>query len=178
MWLVTTILNSRTLMDGLKTQTFTKKYVQFKYIYIYIYIYIYGERDTNNQVSWCGPAVGSSSAGCSVVSDSLWSHGLQPAKLLCPWNAPGKNTVVDCHCLLQGTFPTQGLNAGPLHCRQILYHLSHQGSPAGSTLKSLVKGHHVFGAFLNQCIPSLLPVNPHLPGSHASLLISPYLKRS
>ena len=91
MWLVTTILNSRTLMDGLKTQTFTKKSVQFKYIYIYIY----GERDTNNQVSWCGPAVGSSSAGCSVVSDSLWSHGLQPAKLLCPWNAPGKNTVVD-----------------------------------------------------------------------------------
>ena len=39
MWLVTTILNSRTLMDGLKTQTFTKKSVQFKYIYIYIYIW-------------------------------------------------------------------------------------------------------------------------------------------
>ena len=37
----------------------------------------------------------------SVVSDSLWSHGLQPARLLCPWNFPGKNTEVSCHFLLQ-----------------------------------------------------------------------------
>ena len=34
-----------------------------------------------------------------------------------------------CHSLLQGIFPTQGSNPGLLHCRQILYHLSHQGSP-------------------------------------------------
>ena len=34
-----------------------------------------------------------------------------------------------CHFLLQGIFPTQGLSSGLLHCRQILYHLSHQGSP-------------------------------------------------
>ena len=33
-----------------------------------------------------------------------------------------------CHFLLQQIFPTQGLNPGPLHFRQILYHLSHQGS--------------------------------------------------
>ena len=33
------------------------------------------------------------------------------------------------HSLLQGIFPTQGSNSGILHCRQILYHLSHQGSP-------------------------------------------------
>ena len=32
-----------------------------------------------------------------------------------------------CHSLLQGIFPTEGLNLGLLHCRQILYHLSHQG---------------------------------------------------
>ena len=31
-----------------------------------------------------------------------------PARLLCPWNSPGKNTGVGCHSLLQGTFPTQG----------------------------------------------------------------------
>ena len=37
------------------------------------------------------------------------------------------NTGVGCHFLLQGIFPTQGLNQGLLHCRQILYHLSHQG---------------------------------------------------
>ena len=36
---------------------------------------------------------------------------------------------MDCHFLLQGIFPTQGLNPGLLHCGQTLYHLSHQGSP-------------------------------------------------
>ena len=41
----------------------------------------------------------------------------------------GKNTGVACHALLQGIFPTQGLNPGLPNCRQILYHLSHQGSP-------------------------------------------------
>ena len=43
--------------------------------------------------------------------------------------SPGKNTGMGCHVLLQGTFPTQGLNPSLLHCRQILYFLSHQGSP-------------------------------------------------
>ena len=52
-----------------------------------------------------------------------------PTRLLCPWNSPGKNTGVGSHSLLQGIFPTQGSNVGPLHCRQILYHLSHQESP-------------------------------------------------
>ena len=65
----------------------------------------------------------------SVVSDSLQTHGLQPATLLCPWDFPGKNTEVGCHSLLQRIFLTQGLTPGLLHCRQILYHLSHQGSP-------------------------------------------------
>ena len=45
------------------------------------------------------------------------------------WNPPGKNTGVGCHSLLQGIFPIQVSNPGLLHCRQILYHLSHQGSP-------------------------------------------------
>ena len=49
--------------------------------------------------------------------------------LLCPWNSPGKNTGVGCHALLQGIFPTQGSNPGLSHYEQILYHLSHQGSP-------------------------------------------------
>ena len=65
----------------------------------------------------------------SAVSDSLRPHGLQPTRLLCPWDSPGKNTGVDCLSLLQGIFPTQGLNPGLPHCRQILYQLSHQGSP-------------------------------------------------
>ena len=46
-----------------------------------------------------------------------------------PWNAPGQNTGVGSLSILQGIFPTQGLNPDLLHCRQILYHLSHQGSP-------------------------------------------------
>ena len=64
-----------------------------------------------------------------VVSDSLGSHGLQPARLLCPWIFPGKNTRVGCHLLLHGVFPIHGLNPCFLLCRQILYHLSHQESP-------------------------------------------------
>ena len=49
--------------------------------------------------------------------------------VLCPWDSPGKNTGVGCHFLLQGIFPTQGSNPGLPHCRQILYHLSHQERP-------------------------------------------------
>ena len=44
-------------------------------------------------------------------------------------DSPGKNTGVGCHALLQGIFPTQGQNPGLLHCKWILYHLSHQRSP-------------------------------------------------
>ena len=44
-------------------------------------------------------------------------------------NSPGQNTGVGSHSLLQGIFPTQGLKPGFAHCRQILYQLSHQGSP-------------------------------------------------
>ena len=60
----------------------------------------------------------------SVMPDSLRPHGLQPTRLLCLWDFPGKDTGVGCHFLLQGIFPTQGSNLGPLHCRQILYWLS------------------------------------------------------
>ena len=69
---------------------------------------------------------------CSVVSNSLWPHGLQPTKLLGPWNSPGKNTGVGCNSLLQGIFPTQGSNPRLL-C--LLYWevgslwLHHSGSP-------------------------------------------------
>ena len=63
-----------------------------------------------------------------VVSDSLWLHGLEPTRLLCLWNPTGKNTRVVSCSLLQGIFPTQRLNPGLLCCRQILYHLSHQGT--------------------------------------------------
>ena len=44
-------------------------------------------------------------------------------------NSPGKNTGMSCHALLQGNFPIPGSNPGLPHCRQILYHVSPQGSP-------------------------------------------------
>ena len=68
------------------------------------------------------------SENCSVVSDSLRPHGLYG-----PWNSPGQNTGMGSLSFLQGIFPTQRLNPGLLHCRQILYQLSHQGSPCIST---------------------------------------------
>ena len=64
----------------------------------------------------------------SVMPDSLRPHGLQPSRLFCPWDFPGKDIGVGCHFLLQGIFPTQGLNLGLLHYRQILYRLSYKGS--------------------------------------------------
>ena len=45
---------------------------------------------------------------CSIASDSLRLYGLRPARLLCPWDSPGKNTGVGCLVFLQGIFPTQG----------------------------------------------------------------------
>ena len=73
-------------------------------------------------ISW--EHVESESVSHSFVSDSLQPHGL-----LCPWNSPGKNTGVGCHSFLQGIFPTQESNLNLPYYRQILYCLSHQGSP-------------------------------------------------
>ena len=64
-----------------------------------------------------------------VMSNCLRPHGLQPTRLLCPWDSPGKNAGVVCHFLLQRIFPIQGLNPGLLHCRQVLYPLSYEASP-------------------------------------------------
>ena len=66
---------------------------------------------------------------CSVLSDSLQPHGLQPIRLFCTRSSPGKNTGVGWHSLLQRIIPSQVSNPGLLQCRWILYHLSHQGSP-------------------------------------------------
>ena len=57
------------------------------------------------------------------------SHSLQPHGLYSPWNSPGQNIGVGGLSLLQGIFPIQGSNLGLLHCRWILYQLSHKGSP-------------------------------------------------
>ena len=80
---------------------------------IHICMYVY--------ICWNASAV--SGESCSVVSDSLWPHGLYS-----PRNSPGQNTGVGRLSLLQRTFLNQELNQGLLHCRQILYQLSYEGS--------------------------------------------------
>ena len=49
-------------------------------------------------------------------------------------DTPGKNTGVGWHAIFQGIFPTWGSNLGLPHCRQILYPLSHKGSPSFTTV--------------------------------------------
>ena len=73
----------------------------------------------------------------SVMSDSLRSHGLQPTRLFCPWNSPGKNTGMGCHAFHQGIFLTQRANLYLLHCTQILYPLSPQGAMQDTQVQSL-----------------------------------------
>ena len=63
----------------------------------------------------------------SVISDSLQPYGLWPARFLCPWDSPGKDTGVGCHFLLQGIFLTQGANLSLLHWQADSLPLSQQG---------------------------------------------------
>ena len=84
------------------------------------------------------------SISCKKVSGCCCCLVLKSCLTLChtPWTVAhksplsmgfsGKNTGVGCHALLQGICPTQGLNPGLLHCREILYHLSHKRSPRDS----------------------------------------------
>ena len=82
-------------------------HTQRQYTFAHIVLYLVAQMC----LTLCGP-MDYSPSGSSV-------HG----------ESPGENTEVGCHALLQGIFPTQGSNQGFPHCRWILYHLSHQGSP-------------------------------------------------
>ena len=53
-----------------------------------------------------GSSVSETWSMCSVISNSLRLHGLQPARLPYPWNFSGEHTEVGCHFLFQGIFPT------------------------------------------------------------------------
>ena len=100
----------------------------------------------------------------SVVSNSLQPYGLQPARLLCPRNFPGKNSGVGCHFLLQGLFRTQGSNPHLLLWQPDSLALSHQGKPnyhyniIQNTLSALN-------------ILSALPCNPWQPTFTASMVL-------
>ena len=80
-------------------------------VYIYIYACVCVCMSAQLCLTLCNPM------DCSPPGSSI--HGV----------SPGQNTGVGCHALLQGIFLTQGSNPGLPHCRRVLYHLSHQGSP-------------------------------------------------
>ena len=71
------------------------------------------------------------------MSDSLGSHGLEPSRLLCPWDSPGKNTGVDCHAIPQGNLPDLRIELGSL-ALQADFLLS--GPPGKSSEKYFLKG--------------------------------------
>ena len=147
--------------------TYTCIYLRALYILIYIYkhTYIYLHNNINVMtiyvLKWCS----------SVMSDSLWPHGLQPTRLLHPWNFPGKSIRVGCHFLLQGIFLTQGSNPGLPRCRQTLYHLSHQGSPYMSAVQfsSVTQSYLTLRNPMNCSTPGL-PVHHQLPEFSLKLL--------
>ena len=117
---------------------------------------------------------------CSVMSDSLWPHGLYR-----PWNSPGQNTGVGSLSLMQGIFPTQRLNPHHPHCRWILYQLSYQGSPlpkvrlfkttiwkhpctpmfiAALFTKAKTRKQHQFSSVTQSCPTLCDPMNYSTPG--------------
>ena len=103
-------LKKQQLEQDMEQQTGSKvekEYVKAIYCHLAYLTYMHSESESH-----------------SVVSNSLRPHGLYS-----PWNSPGQNTGVGSFSLLQGIFPTQGLNPGLPHCRQILDRLSHQGNP-------------------------------------------------
>ena len=109
-----------------------------------------------NQIIFCimTPKGRNESESWSVVSNSLLPH-----RLCSPWNSTGQNTGMGSFSFFQGIFPTQGLNLGLLHCRQIHYQLSYQGSPKGEERLALL-------AFPSLETPSLLHFwRKYLPGS-------------
>ena len=67
---------------------------------------------------------------CQLLNhvDCLRPHELQPTRLLYSWNSPDKNSSLGSHSILQAFFPNQGSKLDLLHCRPILYSLSHKGS--------------------------------------------------
>ena len=77
----------------------------------------------------------------SVVSNfvHVQPYGLQPARLLCPWDFLGKSSGVCCHALLWGIFPTQVSNLGLLHCRQIFYHWVTREAPSNGCYENQMR---------------------------------------
>ena len=79
----------------------------------------------------------------------LRPHGLEPARLFCPWDFPGKNTEVSYHFLLQGVFLTQGSNLCLLHWQADSLPLSHWGNSPAKMLGDAKKAQDTTENYLN-----------------------------
>ena len=97
----------------------------------------------------------------SVRSDPLRPRGLQLARLLCPWDSPGKSTGVGSHALLHRIFLTQGSSPDLPHYGRILYFLSHQGSPAPTGKPQILEYSRLFLCLLISLCILLGQFHPH-----------------
>ena len=86
--------------------------------------------------AWCGPPPPKKATAVGDNMDGPWKWKWKSLGcvwlFVTPWNSmefSSQNTRACSFSLLQGIFPTQGLNPGLPHCRWILYQLSHQGGP-------------------------------------------------
>ena len=86
---------------------------------------------------------------CPTLCDPMYCS--LPGSFLHPWDSPGKHTAVGCQFLLQEIFPTQGSNLGLPHCRQTLYHLSHQGYSRKYSISQLSSYLYTCLWFLSLC---------------------------
>ena len=105
------------------------------------------------------------SVSCSVVCDSLWPDGLQPASLLCPWNSPGKNTGVGCIPLSRGSSGLRDWIQVSCIAGRFFYRLSYQGSPkyeCSVQFRSVAKSCPTLCDPMNRSMPGL-PVHHQLP---------------
>ena len=105
------------------------------------------------------------------MSNSSPPHGLQPTRLLCPLDFPGKSTGVGCHFLLQRIFLTQESNPDLPHCRQTLYQLSHQGSLYRLVITFLPRSKHLLISWLQ--LPSAVILEPKKIKSVTVSIVSP-----
>ena len=91
----------------------------------HIFSFILGKYLESRKVKWYASVCESVSR--SVMSDSLWPHGLKPTRLRCPWNSPSKNTGVHSHSLLQENLPDPGVEPSS----PVLYADSLSSEPPG-----------------------------------------------
>ena len=100
------------------------RFIQFLYLQLLLLYNFLSMIASDNNTSAFRVILKGESESPSVVSNSLWPHGLYS-----PWSSLGQNTEVSSLSLLQGIFPTHRSNPGLLYCRRILCQLIHKGSP-------------------------------------------------